>query len=221
MMSSPAQLTANRANAQLSTGPSTAEGKQTVSKNSVVHGLTARVHAALPGEEEAFAQYSRALVEALAPVGADEEDLAQSIAADRWRIKRARNMENALFAQIEAEQAGEFPPAAAHVLSWIDPATGLQRIALYAGRIQRAIEKNTAELKALQAARKAAYAQALEEAIFLTQLAAAKGQVYEPANDFEPSSSHGGFAYSAQEIARIISRARRLEEARIRFSQVA
>jgi hypothetical protein len=34
-MSSPAQLTANRANSQLSTGPTTAAGKETVSKNSL------------------------------------------------------------------------------------------------------------------------------------------------------------------------------------------
>jgi hypothetical protein len=97
------------------------------------------------------------------------------------------------------------------------PKKGLQRIALYAGRIQRAIEKNTAELKAMQAERKAAYAQARDEAIVLTQLAASKGQTIDPARDFPSPESNGGFIYAPEEIARILSRARRLEEARARF----
>ena len=101
------------------------------------------------------------------------------------------------------------------------PPKDLQRIALYAGRIQRAIEKNTAELKSLQAARKAAYAQAQEEAILLTQLAAAKGQTVDAARDFPSPDLNGGFAYSAAEIARILDRACRLEKARARFAQPA
>ncbi len=220
-MSSPAQATANRANSQLSTGPSTAAGKQTVSQNAVSHGLCARVHPALLGEHAAFEQYRRAIVEALAPVGAVEEDVAEGIAADRWRLKRAHNMENALFAQIEQEQSGQLETAVAQVQAFTDPAKGLQRVALYTGRIQRAIDKNTAALEAMQASRKAACAQALEEAILLTQLAESKGQTYDPAPDFEPAASHGGFVYSEREIARIMTRTRRLEEAKIRFAPAA
>jgi len=90
-----------------------------------------------------------------------------------------------------------------------------------AARIQRAIEKNTAALDALQDERKAAYAQAQEQAIHLTQLAELKGQDYDPAPDFTPADFHGGFVYSATEIARLRSRARRLEEAKARFAQAA
>ena len=217
-MPSPEQLTANRANAQLSTGPVTDAGKQTVSRNALSHGLAGRTHAALAGEEEPFAQYCRGMLEALGPVGAIEEDFAQLIAADRWRLHRAHKMENALFAQIEREQSGELDAATADVQAWVDPAKGLQRIALYAARIQRAIEKNTADLKTLQAARLAAYAQAQEEAILLTQHAAAKGQTYNPALDFPATEDCGGFVYSAPAIAHRIDRARRLEEAKVRFA---
>jgi hypothetical protein len=209
----PRQLEANRANAQLSTGPVTPAGKQIVGQNALRHGLTGHVHAALPGEEEPFAQHTRALLEALAPVGRVEEELAQDIAADRWRLKRARAMENALFAQVERERFGELLPAAAHAEAWVDASKGLQRIALYANRIQRAIAKNTATLEAKQAERKAAHAQALEEAIALTEFAQSKGQTYDPAPDFPPGVHPSGFVYSAPEIARLISRARRLEEA--------
>ncbi len=210
----PREWETNRANAQKSTGPTTPAGKQTVSQNAVVHGLAGRKHAALPGEQEPFEQHCRAIREALAPVGAIEEDVAQDIAADRWRLKRAHAMENALFAQIERE-AGSVDPATACAQAWTDPTKGLQRIALYAGRIQRAIEKNTAALQALQSARKDAYQKAQEEAIALTQLAECEGQPYDPAPDFQAPESHGGFAYSTPEIARLISRSRRLEQAAI------
>ena len=180
----PRNFESNRANAQQSTGPTTAAGKQTVSQNAVVHGLAGRKHAALPGEEEPFQQHCRALIEALAPVGAIEEALAQDIAEDRWRLMRARAMENALFARIAQEQSSNLAPAAALVEAWVDPSKGLQRIALYASRIQRAIEKNTTRLEALQSQRKAAYEKAQEEAVLLTQLAQSKGETYDPAPDF-------------------------------------
>jgi hypothetical protein len=217
-MTSPAQLDANRANAQLSTGPTTAAGQQTVSKNSLKHGLAGSIHAALPGEEEALERHCDGYRQAYAPVGNPEEQLVRNIAENYWRLKRAHAMENALFAQAQLETEGELPPASAHAQAWVDPLKGLQRVALYSARIQRAIEKNTAELKYLQAERKAAHARALEDAILLTQLAASKGQTYDPAPDFTSPESDGGFVYSAAEIARILSRARRLEEARARFA---
>jgi hypothetical protein len=220
-MMQPRQWEANKANAQLSTGPTSDAGKQTVSQNALRHGLSGRVHAALPGEQEPFALHCRAWRDALLPVGTIEETLTQDIAADRWRLTRARTMENALFTQIEIAEDADPDPATADAQAWVDPSKGLQRIALYAGRIQRAIEKNTNTLQALQLERKAAYAQAQEQAIALTQLAEAKGQTYDPAPDFTPAELHGGFVYSPAEIARIRSRARRLEDARAHFAQAA
>jgi hypothetical protein len=222
---SPTQLTANRANAQLSTGPTSEAGKQTVSQNAVKHSLSGRVHAALPGEEAPFENHCRALIGALAPVGPIEDHLAQDIAADRWRLIRARVMENALFTQIELAEDADPDPATAQAQAWVDPTKGLQRIALYAARIQRAIEKNTATFQLAQAQRKFAHAEAQEAAIVLTQLAASKSQTYDPTADFsstpEAIAAFGGFVYSAAEVARILSRARRLEEARARFGTPA
>jgi hypothetical protein len=220
-MTSPAQLTANRANAQLSTGPVTEAGKHTVSQNSLKHGLSGNTHAALPGEQDRFAQYTHELLEAFAPAGTREHELVHDIAADRWRLKRARSMENALFEQVMATAEAGPNPATAQVLAWADPATGLQRVALYLGRIQRALDRNTDALEALQSHRKAAYAQAQAEAILLAKQAYAHGKSYDPAPDFTGAEDLGGFAYSSPEIARVISRANRLEEARARFAPAA
>ena len=54
MATSPAQLAANAANAQNSTGPRTSEGKTRSSQNSYKHGLTAREVVIAPGEQEEF-----------------------------------------------------------------------------------------------------------------------------------------------------------------------
>lgn len=220
-MTSPAQIAANQSNAKLSTGPTTATGKETVAGNAVKHGLAGKGHAVLPGEHEAFAQHCEGYIKAWVPIGAPERDLVTNLAENYWRLKRAHAMENALFIQVMLEQSGDQDPASAQAQAWADASKGLQRIALYAGRIQRAIEKDRAELKAMQAARNAAYGKAQEEAILLTQLAQAKGQSFDPAEHFSAAESLVGFVYSAQEIARVITRASRLEEARMRFLPAA
>jgi hypothetical protein len=200
------------------TGPTSAAGKQTVSKNALVHGLSGRTHACLPGEEGPFEQFCREFIDALAPVGIIEQTLAQDIAEDRWRLRRARRMENALFLRIAQEQSDPDDPAAKLAEAWIDPASGLKSVALYAHRLQRVVEKTTAYLEAMQAKRKAAHAQAQEEAILLTQLAEANGETYDPAPDFPSSGAAGQFVYSAPEIKRLIARAARLSDAKILFA---
>jgi hypothetical protein len=219
-MTSPAQLTANQANAQLSTGPTTEAGKHTVSQNSLKHGLSGSTHAALPGEQDAFAGYTRELLEAFVPSGTREHELVHDIAADRWRLKRARSMENALFEQLMAASDANPDPATAQVLAWADPATGLQRVSLYLGRIQRALDRNTDALEALQSHRKAAYARAQAEAILLAKQAYSIGKTYDPTPDFTSAEDLGGFVYSPPEIARVINRATRLEQARARFADL-
>jgi hypothetical protein len=75
-----------------------------------------------------------------------------------------------------------------------------------------------AKLEAVQAERKAAHAQAQEEAVLLTQLAEANGETYSPAPDFPSTGTAGQFVYSAPEIARLIARASRLSDAKILFA---
>ncbi|MGA7240304.1 MAG: hypothetical protein WBY44_31760 [Bryobacteraceae bacterium] len=216
-MMAPRSFETNRTH-EKSSGPVTQPGKDAVSRNALVHGLAGRRHAALPGEQPALDQFTLELRETLAPVGPLEEDIVYGIVGDRWRRRRARNMENALFSRIEKEQAGELDAATAQAIAWVDAATGLQKVAVYAHRLQRTIEKNTAELEAMQAKRKAEREKAREEALALTQLAESKGETYDPAPDFPPTESHGGFVYSAPEIARVIDRSRRLEEAKTRVA---
>jgi len=80
---SQSRLAANRANAQLSTGPRTEEGKKRSSLNAFRHGLTGHIVIHTP-DQQAFQKHCDAIRESLAAVGALETTLAQSIAQDYW-----------------------------------------------------------------------------------------------------------------------------------------
>src|SRR5271156_5732604 len=97
-MSSSAQFASNYANAQKSTGPRTEAGKHRTRLNAYRHGLTGQIQLLTADEHEAFEKHCAGIRESLEPVGALEIELAQSIAEDHWRLKRARALETGIFA---------------------------------------------------------------------------------------------------------------------------
>jgi hypothetical protein len=215
-MSTPAQIAANQANSKLSTGAVTDAGRQAVSKNSLKHGLSSPnpVHFLLPGEDDPFAEHLEGYIQAYVPVGVPEQDLVRSLASNNWRLQRCHSMERALYSYLQKEVAEGAETA-------VETLKELNRTAGYAHKIERAIEKTRNELKSLQSGRKAAYSQAQEEAILLTQLAHAKGQPPDQAKEFPSPELCGGFVYSLPEIARLIGRAARVAEANARFGAAA
>ncbi len=96
-MATEAQIEANRANAQKSTGPRTPEGKATVAQNAVKHGLLART-AVLHGDDwEEYTCFSEELLDELYPDGVMEQELANRIVDLSWRLRRAALSQNAVF----------------------------------------------------------------------------------------------------------------------------
>ena len=96
-MSSAAQITANQANSQFSTGPVTADGKRIASSNSIRHGLTAK-QIVIPGEDPAeFEELRSSLHAEMKPVTAEEAALVEQIAQHTWRLQRARRLETASY----------------------------------------------------------------------------------------------------------------------------
>ena len=80
------QLTANRENAQKSTGPRTPEGKKRSSLNALRHGLTGQV-VVMPNEDlKAYLDFIQRYVKDLSPVTEPERQLAQDMANSQWRI---------------------------------------------------------------------------------------------------------------------------------------
>ncbi len=82
LMATRAQIEANRRNARKSTGPRTAEGKATSSRNAVTHGLT------VAANDQAVLTYYRAICEAGDEVN-QRPEAAEKIAALAMRLARA------------------------------------------------------------------------------------------------------------------------------------
>jgi len=100
-MATVAQIQANRLNAQKSTGPRTAAGKERASQNALKHGLLAR-EAVIQGEDpEEFALYREGMLAELVPAGAVEAMLAERVVGLSWRLRRAERLQNAAFAALD------------------------------------------------------------------------------------------------------------------------
>jgi hypothetical protein len=92
-MATAAQIIANRANAQSSTGPVTADGKSRVARNAVTSGLFSKGDFVRPGEDDTYAAFCDAYEIDLAPEGAIEHTLAAEIIHAAWRLRRCSAIE--------------------------------------------------------------------------------------------------------------------------------
>lgn len=86
------KLQANRANAELSTGPRTAEGKLASSRNATAHGAYAEPTCGDP----AYELFRREQVVGLNPRTAPERFLADRAASLMWRLRRLQDATLAL-----------------------------------------------------------------------------------------------------------------------------
>ena len=97
-MASLQQLAANRANAQLSSGPTSSEGKAKVSHNALKTGLTGRT-VLLPSEDVAVYQaHVERIFKQFSPLEDEEKRLAQSLADTLWRLERIPSLEAGIYA---------------------------------------------------------------------------------------------------------------------------
>ena len=152
------RLAANRANAQLSTGPRTVAGKAISSLNAVKTGLCGRA-VLLADEEEAraYREHVKRVVTWWAPDNVEEHALVQSLADTQWRLESIPGLESALYAQ--ARYRGE--PVLQHSdptiqrLLWdaqteVAEAKALKNLRLHERRLRRQFEKDKAELNQLR-----------------------------------------------------------------------
>lgn len=90
------KLAANRANAQLSTGPRTTQGKVRSSRNALKHGLLSSQILLEHEDAEELKALREGLYEELQPVGTLEVVLVERIVASAWLQRRALRAETAL-----------------------------------------------------------------------------------------------------------------------------
>jgi hypothetical protein len=92
------RIEANRRNAAHSTGPTTEQGKRTVARNAIKHGILAREVVITDGDgEESLKEFHdlvKQLYQCYEPIGIVEESLVQTIATCWWRKARVIRAEN-------------------------------------------------------------------------------------------------------------------------------
>jgi hypothetical protein len=195
-----------------STGPKTPEGKSRCRLNAYRHGLTGQLCVFTPEEQHAYEKHCNVILYALAPVGDFERDAAQSIADDHWRLKRARAIEASTFALGTHEHAADstghpdVDSAFAQARTWEKAAHNLQLLTVYEQRIRRAVDRNTAQLKALQVERKETAAEAMKQAKLLYRLAQAQGKPYQQEAFFTAAPEVKESVFSSTEFAHELSR---------------
>jgi hypothetical protein len=154
-MATPAQVIANNANAQLSTGPRSVEGKAASSRNSLKLGIHAQ-SMIIPGEEIAeLEELTAAHQQKFQPVGPVEAELLEIVIRSAWMKRRYARIEtDYLSARIAALPEGtEYPLGAVMVQ---DAANGntMQKIFRRQQAAQRDWYKAIETLARLQASRR-------------------------------------------------------------------
>jgi hypothetical protein len=104
-MTSLAQLEANRANAGHSTGPTSEGGKARAARNAMRHGLLSESAVLDTEDRQAYDEHCRRLREALDARGPWEDILADRVAAQAWRLRRATWMETCILDHVMAKAA--------------------------------------------------------------------------------------------------------------------
>jgi hypothetical protein len=93
-MSTQAQVTANQANAQHSTGPKTAEGKSASSQNNLRHGFTGQFRLLASEDPRAYEHLRHHFQAEHKPTTFTEEILVEKMAQHHWLSQRALELQN-------------------------------------------------------------------------------------------------------------------------------
>jgi len=194
-MSTSAQSSANVANAQLSTGPKTDEGKAASSQNSLKHGLTAKT-VLLPGEDPAeYQALTQGMTTDLAPGNTIESSLTKELIDLQWRLQRVPRLEASL---LDVD---------------IPDFKALNNISLHAARMKRQYSATLKEFLQVQAARIQQEESEMQEAIILRRA----DVILNRPTDFAPF----GFVFTVDEVDRCIHRNDSLSAAKKALSDAA
>ncbi len=144
---SPEKMAANQANAQLSTGPKTPEGKARAARNSLKHGLSAREIVVRAEDQAAFDELHAAYLGELLPSGILETEMFNSIVHSAWNLRRIRTLEADLFDRTD--------PLAIDPIEDDQNEAKLARLSRYYKRFENTLLRCTRELRTLQTNRAA------------------------------------------------------------------
>ena len=176
-MSTPHRNEINRANAQYSTGPKTAEGKQKSSLNALRHGLTGQI-VVMPSEDlEAYRSHLKSFTDEYSPKGATESNLVQALADTSWRLNRVAALETNLLTQDATPES---------------QSKALSNLSLHSQRLSRQFERTVLQLRDLQEIRRTQEKNDVNDLLDILEMYESAGEPYDPSED--------GFVFSDQQI---------------------
>ncbi len=197
----------NRENAQHSTGPKTAEGKQRSSLNALRHGLTGQI-VVMPTEDlAAYQSHLESFTDEYSPSGATEENLVQALADTSWRLNRVAALETNLLTLgmthaspiTGAEQ--QIQDAMSIVAALESQSKALSNLSLHSQRLSRQFERTVIQLRDLQKTRIEKENRDLDHLLDITEMYDFKGETYDGPED--------GFVFSEHQINEAIRRRNR------------
>jgi len=203
---SDARLAANRANAQFSTGPSSAEGKAKSSMNAVKTGLTGRTVLLPTDDALAYQQHLDRHFAEFSPTTHKEEALTQTIADTDWRLLRIAPLEAGIYAVGRRKLADLFPEeknpvnreALIHAEIFMTYRKDFTNLALQERRLRNQRTADIAQLTQLQKDRRDKHAADLKRALALYKSTRTLGVAFDPA--------FFGFVFSVEELQDQINR---------------
>ena len=152
----PAQIAANQANAKLSTGPKTAEGKAASSHNAVRTALTGRTVLLPTDDVEAYQKHVARFEAQFHPVTDREKELTQNIADTQWRLNRIFALEQGIyalgrleFAKLYENEDESLRSALIDVKTFTTYQRQLNNLSLQQERLRRHFVQDGAELEKL------------------------------------------------------------------------
>ena len=140
LMATLSQITANRVNAQSSTGPRTPSGIETCKFNATRHGLAGKQIVTKGEDPAAYDRLRAQLIAEHSPVNELEAMLVEEIAQNWWRLQRARRTETAVI-----NKFGEL-----ECLTDPEARKAFQTITRYLNTIERTWHRACADLAKLQ-----------------------------------------------------------------------
>jgi hypothetical protein len=144
---SEARLLANRENAKLSTGPKSEAGRETVSANSITHGLSGKKFRVLASESQCdYEELFQNLLATYAPADPGESELVTSMAQALWMTRRAAARQDRCLEALESGDADAVKAARLELPLYLR----------YQTTQERAYARHSAELRKLQSDRRKA-----------------------------------------------------------------
>jgi hypothetical protein len=208
---SPARLAANRANAALSTGPTSDAGRATSSLNALKTGLTGRTILLPADDVEAYQGHLARFEAQWKPATDPERSLLQSIADTEWRLLRIPSLESGIYALGRLEFASQFQdhPGLLDAKIFLTYQRQLNNLSIQENRLRRQRDKDVERLQQLKTERE----KMLQQSALALETARKEGLPYDPNAD--------GFEFSTEELDQRLSLICQARERRRNINQLA